>query len=403
MRINLRKFSGVTVVATLLLLCADAAFAYKSYDISVFKDVLEHDPILMGLFLLDVLIIAYRLHKIYRSMFTVWYFSLSALFQELMIILVAASAILCIGPVALEAADLLDSKALYIYLGVVLFLFCRPKSKKQKEQPDNQNQDKQKTKSKTSIFTILIIAASAYYGYQKISGNNVAACTEQPRIETQRAKTDSHKNKEKSLNGTKTAEQKKIEQVRREVKKNSEVDEILKGVENGEADAQFRLGLMYKQGQNVKKDDEQAAYWFKKSYEQGNAEAQFLLALAYADGYGVEKNEAQAFKLMKEITEKKPSSIKNFYVFEANFTPILSAEGLVGAAQVWVGVAYFNGSGVQKNVLQAEYWLKKGEKLIRLSAEKVKKYAADVAKRAENGDDDAQLQLALTQDKRINF
>ena len=62
-----------------------------------------------------------------------------------------------------------------------------------------------------------------------------------------------------------------------------EAKQALKGAENGESDAQFRLGLMYHDGQNVKKDYEQAAYWFKKSYEQGNAEAQFLLARAYVD------------------------------------------------------------------------------------------------------------------------
>ena len=89
-----------------------------------------------------------------------------------------------------------------------------------------------------------------------------------------------------------------------------EIDAIIKGVESGDAEAQLRLGMMYVQGQNVKRDNEQAFYWFKKSYEQDNIEAQLWVALAYLEGRGVEKDETQAFKLMKQIAEKDPSTIK---------------------------------------------------------------------------------------------
>ncbi len=148
-----------------------------------------------------------------------------------------------------------------------------------------------------------------------------------------------------------------------------EVDEIVKGVENGDADAQLRLGLMYFIGQNVKKDYEQAAYWLKKSYGQGNVEAQFLLALMYADGYGIEKDRARAFKLMRPIAAKNPNSIKNFYSLEIDAMPIHSAEELVSFAQVLVGLAYSNGDGVQKDVSQAKYWLNKGEAIKLRSAD----------------------------------
>ena len=139
----------------------------------------------------------------------------------------------------------------------------------------------------------------------------------------------------------------------------SEVDEIVKGVESGDADAQLRLGLMYGLGQNVKQDYEQAVYWLKKSYQQGNVEAQFLLAILYYGGKGgIERDEAQAFKLMKQIAEKDPSSIKKLYASGID-DMYSSAEELVAAAECVLGEMYYYGRGVQKDYEQAEYWLKK--------------------------------------------
>ena len=144
----------------------------------------------------------------------------------------------------------------------------------------------------------------------------------------------------------------------------SEVDEIVKGVESGDAKAQFRLGLMYALGQNVKRDDEQAFYWLKKSYEQGNVEAQLLLAAVYSKGSKgvVEKDEGQAFKLMKQIAEKDPSTIKKVYGDELNGRKSYgygSAEELVALAQCELGQMYYYGEGIQKDDEQAEIWLKK--------------------------------------------
>ena len=113
-----------------------------------------------------------------------------------------------------------------------------------------------------------------------------------------------------------------------------EIDAIIKGVENGDAEAQCRLGIMYGEGQNVKRDNEQAFYWLKKSYEQGKVEAQCLLAMAYATGSGVERDETQALKLLKQVEDKDPSTIKKVYGIEVNGTKIYSsAEELVATAQ----------------------------------------------------------------------
>src|SRR5271170_4185690 len=48
--------------------------------------------------------------------------------------------------------------------------------------------------------------------------------------------------------------------------------------EQGDAMAQSRLGLMYRDGHGVPQDDQQAVEWFRKAAEQGRANAQYNLA-----------------------------------------------------------------------------------------------------------------------------
>ena len=64
--------------------------------------------------------------------------------------------------------------------------------------------------------------------------------------------------------------------------------------EQGHADAQSNLGLMYAMGWGVPKDDVQAVAWYRKAAEQGNADAQSNLGRMYAKGEGVPQDYAQA-------------------------------------------------------------------------------------------------------------
>ena len=57
--------------------------------------------------------------------------------------------------------------------------------------------------------------------------------------------------------------------------------------EQGDAEAQFRLGIMYRFGQGVPKDYADAAKWYRLAAEQGHASPQFSLGVMYAKGTGV--------------------------------------------------------------------------------------------------------------------
>ena len=61
--------------------------------------------------------------------------------------------------------------------------------------------------------------------------------------------------------------------------------------EQGDADAQFHLGLMYDFGEGVPQDRTEAAKWFHLAAEQGHAPAQSFLGLLYLwGGEGVTQN-----------------------------------------------------------------------------------------------------------------
>jgi uncharacterized protein len=64
---------------------------------------------------------------------------------------------------------------------------------------------------------------------------------------------------------------------------------------NGDAEAQYMLGLKYSLGEGVEQDREAAVRWFRTSAEQGNARAQFMLGTAYDRGLGVTKDPILAY------------------------------------------------------------------------------------------------------------
>ena len=51
--------------------------------------------------------------------------------------------------------------------------------------------------------------------------------------------------------------------------------------EQGDAQAQFNLGEMYRTGEGVAQDYKEAAAWFRKAADQGDAQAQLNLGVMY--------------------------------------------------------------------------------------------------------------------------
>ncbi len=81
--------------------------------------------------------------------------------------------------------------------------------------------------------------------------------------------------------------------------------------EQGDARAQFNLGVMYEKGRGVPQDDKIALKWFTLAAEQGYARAQHNLGLMYDKGEGVPQDYKTAVKWYELATEQGKSSAQN--------------------------------------------------------------------------------------------
>jgi TPR repeat protein len=106
--------------------------------------------------------------------------------------------------------------------------------------------------------------------------------------------------------------------------------------EQGDAGAQFYLGVMFNIGKGKLKDDKQAVYWFTKAAEQGNAVAQTNIGLMIYNGQGTLKDDKQAVYWFTKAAEQGNA-----------------------VAQTNIGLMIYNGQGTLKDDKQAVYWFTK--------------------------------------------
>lgn len=66
----------------------------------------------------------------------------------------------------------------------------------------------------------------------------------------------------------------------------AQIDALRERAEQGDAAAQYELGLGYKLGERVPQDAVEAARWYRLAAEQGYASAQYGLGSAYYSGDG---------------------------------------------------------------------------------------------------------------------
>ena len=103
--------------------------------------------------------------------------------------------------------------------------------------------------------------------------------------------------------------------------------------EQGDALAQYNLGVLYRKGRGVPQDDVQARQWYEKSALQGQAKAQFNLGTLYFNGEGVPKDYQQALRWFR-----------------------LAADQGEAVAQTKIAIMYDEGQGVSQDMVQAHKW-----------------------------------------------
>ena len=81
-----------------------------------------------------------------------------------------------------------------------------------------------------------------------------------------------------------------------------------KAAEQGVAGAQYNLGIMYDTGRGVPQDYAEAARWYRKAAEQGDARAQVVLGTMYELGRKVPHDHVQAHMLYNLAASRFPLS-----------------------------------------------------------------------------------------------
>ncbi len=102
--------------------------------------------------------------------------------------------------------------------------------------------------------------------------------------------------------------------------------EFRASADEGHADSQFNVALMFEKGIGVKKDEKEAVSWYGKSAAQGNSAAQFNLGVMYENGRGAEVDFAKAHEWYRKASvQGDPLAIGN------------------------LGMLYLRGQGVKEN------------------------------------------------------
>lgn len=83
-------------------------------------------------------------------------------------------------------------------------------------------------------------------------------------------------------------------QVQSSPAENDDFMKLKRSAEQGNAEAQYKLGLMYDIGKEVDQDYQKAFEWYEKSANQGLASSQSRLGSMYRYGKGVDINHAKA-------------------------------------------------------------------------------------------------------------
>jgi len=81
--------------------------------------------------------------------------------------------------------------------------------------------------------------------------------------------------------------------------------------EQGDADAQYNLGLMYENRRGVPQDYKTAVKWYRLAAEQGYVNAQYNLGTMYRNGVGVSQDYKTAVKWYRLAAEQGDASAQN--------------------------------------------------------------------------------------------
>ena len=109
-----------------------------------------------------------------------------------------------------------------------------------------------------------------------------------------------------------------------------------KAADQGFANAQANIGILCAHGEGVAEDHAEAMRWFRKAAEQGHISSQFLVGFGYEYGKGVAQDDTEAMRWYRRAADQGDAD-----------------------AQFAVGVGYDDGKGVAQDYGEAMRWYRK--------------------------------------------
>ena len=107
--------------------------------------------------------------------------------------------------------------------------------------------------------------------------------------------------------------------------------------EQGYADAQNNLGVMYENGEGVPKNYDEAMKWYRKAAELGNKDAPNNIGTMHMSGIGVARNFVKAHMWFSIAGKSDPAAVSNKKYILKRMAPeeVIHSESL---AQEWLKI-----------------------------------------------------------------
>src|SRR5439155_1020888 len=159
------------------------------------------------------------------------------------------------------------------------------------------------------------------------------------------------------------------------------IGEVKAKAEAGDAESEVELGLRYDKGEGVAKDQAEAVKWYRKAAEQNYATAQENLGVCYVSGEGVAENLVEAYKwLLLAVRQGNEHAKEGVTLLEHALRPEQIAQGQKRAhefkqkpleevkakaeagdaeSEVELALRYDKGEGVAKDQVEAVKWYRK--------------------------------------------
>lgn len=114
-----------------------------------------------------------------------------------------------------------------------------------------------------------------------------------------------------------------------------DIREVRREAEEGVAEAQYDLAVMYEEGEGTTQDIKKAFEWYKRAAEQGLPQAQYVLGVMYKEGKGAPQRDNLALKWYRAAAEQ-------------GYAP----------AQANLGLMYARAQGVALDYVEGYAWLR---------------------------------------------